>query len=136
MPYTHRTTIRFADADALGHVNHARFLTYCEEARIAFLDDLAAGHGASDELMGRGLIVARVEVDYLRPLFPRREPVEVTVAVEHLGTRSFTLSYDVRQDGALASRVRTVVVAYDYAAASSRELTAAERRLLAAHVPS
>ena len=33
----HRETVRFRDLDSLGHVNNAVFLTYLEEARIAYL---------------------------------------------------------------------------------------------------
>ena len=30
--------VRFADTDAMGHVNNATYLTYCEIARVALLD--------------------------------------------------------------------------------------------------
>ena len=32
--YTHRVDVRFADCDPLGHVNHAVYLTYLEQARF------------------------------------------------------------------------------------------------------
>src|SRR6266550_7903332 len=35
--FVHRETVRFRDVDSIGHVNNAVFLTYLEEARIAYL---------------------------------------------------------------------------------------------------
>ena len=35
--FVHRQHVRFNDVDAMGHVNNAVYLTYVEEARIAFL---------------------------------------------------------------------------------------------------
>ena len=42
--------VRFADTDAMGHVNNAVYLTYCEMARIRYWSEvtgepLAAGRG-------------------------------------------------------------------------------------------
>jgi acyl-CoA thioester hydrolase len=34
--FVHPERVRFRDVDALGHVNNAVFLTYLEEARIAY----------------------------------------------------------------------------------------------------
>ncbi|MCH7826958.1 MAG: thioesterase family protein [Bacteroidetes bacterium] len=32
--------IRFSDLDAMGHVNNAKYLTYLEEARIDYLNNI------------------------------------------------------------------------------------------------
>jgi acyl-CoA thioesterase FadM len=61
-------------------------------------------------------------------------PVETTVWVEHVGTKSFRLGASMAQDGAVVGRATSVLVAYDYAAGTSRPLTDAERELLSAHV--
>lgn len=36
-------TVRFADLDPWGHVNHARYLSYFESARIELLDEIGFG---------------------------------------------------------------------------------------------
>jgi acyl-CoA thioester hydrolase len=36
-------TVRFADLDPYDHVNHARYLTYFESARIEMLDEMGFG---------------------------------------------------------------------------------------------
>ena len=58
--FVHRETVRFRDLDSLGHVNNAVFLTYLEEARIAYLAPLGAE--------ATNMILARVEIDFRAPL--------------------------------------------------------------------
>ena len=40
--FKHRTKldIRFVDIDAFGHVNNAHYLTYFEQARVRYFDDI------------------------------------------------------------------------------------------------
>ena len=47
-PFSHTASIevRFADTDAMGHVNNATYLTYCEIARIKYWTDVTGGHRA------------------------------------------------------------------------------------------
>jgi acyl-CoA thioester hydrolase len=55
--------IRWRDLDALGHVNSAVFATYFEEAREAWL------LRALNRMVRREeIVVARIEIDYLRPV--------------------------------------------------------------------
>ena len=35
-----KMNIRFSDLDAMGHVNNAKYLTYLEEARIDYLNNI------------------------------------------------------------------------------------------------
>ena len=55
MPFVHSETVRFRDVDALGHVNNAVYLTYLEQARIAFLAPMDADQTT--------MILARAEID-------------------------------------------------------------------------
>lgn len=128
VPFSRTFGVRFSDTDALGHVNHARFLAYLEDARI----DLFVGAFGLDEPAELGVIVARVEVDYVRPIFYGSD-VTAWVWLERVGTRSFTLDYRLDQGGETAARARTVIVAYDYVAGASRALSAAEVAGLRAH---
>jgi YbgC/YbaW family acyl-CoA thioester hydrolase len=45
MLHVFETTVRFSDLDPYDHVNHARYLSYFESARIEMLDEI--GHGMS-----------------------------------------------------------------------------------------
>ncbi len=127
VPHTHRVQMRFSDVDSMGHVNNARIITYLEDARIGLLAKLLAGAAAGE---APGLILARTEIDYRRPLLLSPEAVEVDVWLTKIGSKSFDLAYEVRQFGQCAASARTVMVAFDYADQSTRPLTVAEREAL------
>ena len=40
----HEAQVRWSDPDRLGHVNHARYLSYFEDARMALLARSSATH--------------------------------------------------------------------------------------------
>ena len=121
--FVHRETVRFRDLDSLGHVNNAVFLTYLEEARIAYLVPLGAE--ASD------MILARVEIDFRAPLRMGDE-LEIGVRPARVGTKSFDLEYEVHSGGTLAAEAKTVLVSYDYATRRPVELPESWREALAA----
>ena len=123
--FNHAAQMRFSDTDAMGHVNHGRFLTYLEDARVA----LFAATGDAN-LAAVGVILARAEVDYRRPLMLSAQPVNVSVWVAEIGTKSFTLDYELEHEGEIAAQARTVIVGFDYAAQRSRVLTDLERAAL------
>jgi acyl-CoA thioester hydrolase len=120
VPFIHHVQLRFSDYDAMGHVNNARPLTFIEDARLAFMTSLKTP-------VTGGVIVARTEVDYLRPIVPSREPLAVSVDVGDIGRSSFRLVSEIEQDGTVAARASVVMVAYDYGEARSRPLTDDER---------
>lgn len=123
-PYTHQIQLRFSDLDAMGHVNNARYLSYIEDARIGLLRQII---DTMDEQAPPGLILARSEIDHRRPITLSTEPLQVDVWVADVGGKSFTLEYEVRQAGQVAAQARSVMVAFDYATASTRPLTSQER---------
>ena len=92
-----------------------------------------AGDGFA--IVSQGLILARLEIDYVRPLMLSDDPVETDVSVIRIGKSSFDLAYELRHHGEVAARGRTVLVTYDYAAARSRPLTDAERLRLQDELP-
>jgi acyl-CoA thioester hydrolase len=93
-----------------------------------------------DRLPGdSSLILARLEVDYLRQLYYRvGERLCVRTVVTRLGTKSFAVRQELTQDGEVAIRADVVMVAFDFATDASRRLTDEERtfwtRYLAAEV--
>jgi acyl-CoA thioester hydrolase len=108
-PFVHRETVRWRDLDVLGHVNNAVFLSYVEQARIAFLASL----GLVDDARDPKMILARVAIDFRSPA-SHGEVVEVGVRPSHFGTKSFELEHELRVGERLVAEVRTVLVAYDY----------------------
>jgi acyl-CoA thioester hydrolase len=115
--------------DGFGHVNNVTFLTYMQEARTAMLFAGEAAHRAPDLL--KGVVVARHEIDYRRPLEWRPEPIEVEVWVSELKAASFTLRYELidqlNEARLLLAEAMTVLVPFDLAASRPRRLSDGER---------
>ncbi|MER5644635.1 thioesterase family protein [Streptosporangium sp. NPDC002524] len=109
--------VRFADIDSLGHVNNVRFLDYLEDARLALFH--VDPHREGTEPF-KGLVIARHEVDYLRPLTFRPDPVRVESWVTEIRPVRFTLAYEIRDDEEIFVKARSVLVAYDVARAAPR----------------
>lgn len=111
--------VRFGDVDSLGHVNNVRFFDYLEDARLEmFHIDLHREGGTPF----RGLVVARHEIDYRRPLTFRADPVRVESWVTEIRPVRFTLDYEIRDGEEVFVRARSVMVAYDVERAGPRRL--------------
>jgi acyl-CoA thioester hydrolase len=123
----HVEKVRFRDLDPLGHVNNAVFLTYIEQARVAFLSEV----GAATVLEDMNLIVARVEIDFKAPVRFGQE-VEISVRATRFGTKSFDLDYELRVDGEVVAEAKSVQVAYDYDRREAMPLPADWREKLTA----
>ena len=123
MPFVHTETVRFRDVDALGHVNNAAYLTYLEQARIAFLAPMGADQ--------TGMILARAEIDF-RAQVGFGDEVEIEVEPLRVGTKSFELGYTVRVRGAVVAEAKTVLVAFDYSAGQAVPVPDGWRSALAA----
>jgi len=116
--------------DAFGHVNNVAFLTYLEEARVDLLF-VHLGSEAAAEKLAAGVVVARHEIDYKAPLTFRPEPLAIDVWVTTLGTSSFTLAYEMKDDdGPVYARAATVLVPYDVKAERPRRVSEDERDAL------
>ena len=120
----HRTDVqlRFADTDALGHVNNASFATFAEIARLDFLQRLGGSV--------RSLILASLHLDFRRQI-KLGDSVYVETWVEKVGSSSVTLTQRVCANGENAADVKSVVVYFDYANQKSRPLTDDMRAALA-----
>ena len=86
-------TLRYSDQDPMQHINNVAITAMLESGRMHLL---AAVLG--DALEDRGMVLARLAVDYLHEIrFP--EPVEVGGRVVRAGGRSLTSQYAVFQGG-------------------------------------
>jgi acyl-CoA thioester hydrolase len=128
--HIHQFEVRFGDIDMLGHVNNCRYLSYLEDARVAMfrLDPLRNGHRPL-----QGLVIARHEIDYRRPLLLRPEPVRVETWVTEMRAASFAIEYEVRDDEHLYVTATSVIVAYDLESSRARRLTDEETAFLKAY---
>ncbi len=112
--------VRFADTDAMGHVNNASYLTYCEIARAAYYEAVTGQplplgtHGASESM-----ILAEARITFRSPAF-YGETLTIEARVGRIGRTSFTQEYRLTAPDSRYGRARLIAVAdsvqvmYDY----------------------
>jgi acyl-CoA thioester hydrolase len=124
--FEHPVHVRWRDTDALGHVNHAVFLTYLEEGRDAFYAQ-AVGDPS--------YVVARLELDLRAEVRHPDQQVTVRIEAEHLGTTSLTTRETIlTPSGQVAAEARVVTVRWDPTHRQPVAFSETERARLAAAV--
>ena len=106
--------VRYGDLDPQGHVNNARYLTYCEHARISYVRHLGLWQeGAS--WLDFGFILAEVRLTFQKPV-RFGQPLRLGVRTTHLGSKSLAMEYRLEDvhSGEAHCTGSSVMVAYDY----------------------
>jgi acyl-CoA thioester hydrolase len=125
--FEHQVGVRWRDVDALGHVNHAVFLTYLEEGRDAFY----ATTLGSEPIY----VVARIEVDLRAEVRLTDRRVSVRIEVERIGTTSLTTRETILTAAReVAAQARVVTVRWDEDRRKPVPFSGAERAGLTAAV--
>jgi acyl-CoA thioester hydrolase len=125
--FEHAVDVRWRDADSLGHVNHAVFLTYLEEGRDAFFSQTLGSEPI--------YVVVRLEVDLRAEVRLADRRVTVRLEVERLGTTSMTTRETiVVPSGEVAADARVVTVRWDPGQRKPIPFSEAERRQLEARI--
>lgn len=108
-PVTSPFTVRSYELDSFGHLNHAVFLNYFEQARFDALD--ACGWPIRRVLeRGWAVYVVRLEVDYLAEVL-WGDDVRVETWVSSVRRSSMILEQVMtRKDGTIAARARVTGV--------------------------
>jgi acyl-CoA thioester hydrolase len=111
----------------MGHINHARYLSYLEDARMELLSTSPSGlAGAADG--DRGYIAGRLSIDYRHPAMYRPGLVlRVETWVSRIGTKSWTFAHRLLDADTVVAESECVVVAYSYLDAKARPLDPDER---------
>ena len=126
--FVHTLQVRFRDLDAYNHVNNAVYLTYFEEARIAFITAIGMRSLFSPE---RSTVIAHAEVDYRAPA-QLGDQLDIEVTVGEVRNTSYELNYRIvrRSDGRLIATGKTVQVCFNFVLNAPTRLPEAWRRLL------
>ena len=123
--------IRFPDIDALGHVNNAVYLTYFEHSRVHYWRDIFHWN-----LRENGVIVARTEVNYLKPVM-LEDKIACYVRTTRIGNSSFDLSHvlvKITPKGEeICTTGKTVCISFDYALNRPAPLPEKERKKIIAY---
>jgi acyl-CoA thioester hydrolase len=105
--------VRFADTDALGHVNNAIYLSWMELGRMAFTDATLP----DIDWKKTGFILAHVSIDYLEPVF-LEDKVKVYMRAGKIGTKSVVLECLITKTDKNGERPTAkginIIVAFDY----------------------
>lgn len=106
--------IRFSDLDAMHHVNNATYLTYLEEARIAYFNDVLSLPKSSLDFSA---VIARVEIDYLHQISLGDE-LEILTRISKFGIKSASVENLIiiksNDENIVAAASNTKLVYYDY----------------------
>ncbi len=106
--------IRFSDIDSFGHVNNACYLTYYEDARVLYFNEVVEW---DYDWSKKGIILARAEVDFIRPVH-FKDDVYIRTRCSRIGSKSIDLSYEMylldKDKEVLLSSASTVLVMFDY----------------------
>lgn len=124
--------IRFGDIDSQGHVNNVKFLGYLEDARLEMFHGDPVRKG---EEPVRGMVIARHEIDYLRPLLPTVYPIRVETWVTEVRAASFKLAYEIRDDEQVFAAATSTLVAFDPENNRMRRFTPYEREFISRYLP-
>ena len=115
-----KVQVRFVDVDVMGHVNNAVYLNYFESARMHYFNFLL---GEDWDWNGDGIILLKNEIEYLKPVLMHHQPM-IKITVEHIGTKSFVLGYELTVDNNLYCKGSSVLVGYDNVKGKSIEIPA------------
>lgn len=123
--------VRFGDIDSQMHVNNVKFLGYLEDARLEmfYSDPVRKG-----EPPLRGMVIARHEIDYLRPLSGVIDPIRVESWVTEARAASFKLAYEVRDNEHVYAKALSSIVAFDAEAGRLRRFTSQEREYISRYL--
>lgn len=101
--------VRFSDLDVLGHVNNNIYFSYFELTRVHYFRELLGEHWDWKQF---GIVLAKNEVEYVRSVLLNDEP-EIRMYTEHIGTKSFTLLYELVVKDIVYAKGRSVQVCFD-----------------------
>jgi acyl-CoA thioester hydrolase len=120
-----RIQTRWPDFDALGHLNHAIYHVYLDEARDEALRTTVGDFNAWPN------VVVHASIDYRREIALGVREIIVHTQIAEVGRSSVRFEQTiVTPDGELAAEAEAVLVAWDPAARRSREITQEERQRL------
>lgn len=128
-----RFPVHWAELDALGHVNNARYFTWFETARMELFERVGLEFEGTPAV---GPILAHTRCDFLAPV---RYPAEILAGarIESLGNTSFTMEFGAalaESPDRLVARGRGVIVLIDYASGAKVAIPGALRDKLEALV--
>lgn len=85
-------TVRWGDLDSMGHVNNAKYFTYCESARMSYFAAVRMNEHREGERHGPALAAANLN---FRQQVRWPAELEVATRVSEIGRSSFKMEYEL-----------------------------------------
>jgi acyl-CoA thioester hydrolase len=128
--FFHSMEVRYGDLDPQGHLNNAKYLTYFEQARIHYFEELGL-FSRGQSFMDVGTIVADIHIKYLAPVY-LGAPIRVGVRAAAIGNKSITLQETIvdGESGKVYADGTVVLVTYDYRTHETIRVSEAWRRTI------
>ncbi len=109
---------RFADLDALNHLNNIASAVYCETARVEFFTQ-KLGHDFSGNI---NWVLANINLNYLSPVnYPNN--ISIGTRIKHIGNSSLIMEQGLFADDHCFSTAETTLVYVDLKAGKSTSFT-------------
>ncbi len=121
MPYR----VRISDINYGGHVSNAAVLSFFQDGRIGYLQEI--GSFSEQDIGGCGIILPEANVQYKAEMFLGEE-LQIGVRIEELRRSSFIMSYRIERQGEVTVEGTTALVAFDYQERKVRRLPEAFRQ--------
>jgi acyl-CoA thioester hydrolase len=112
-PYVERLEVRWGDLDTMGHVNNAKYFTYCESARMGYFQAVRMPDHYERGRFGPALAAAQLN---FRRQVHWPAAIEVETRVVEIGRTSFKMEYTLirAEDRATVADGGGVIVWVDY----------------------
>jgi acyl-CoA thioester hydrolase len=129
--YTHALQPRFSDIDSYNHVNNAVYLTYFEEARVAFTHACGLRALYTREC---STILVHADIDYKKPAF-LGDTLLIALSCSAVRNSSFEYTYAITReaDAALIATGKTVQVCFNFVLNAPVRVPAGWRDVLQDH---
>lgn len=120
---------RFAETDALGHINNCVLPVWFEQGRTPIFEIFVPGLDIRDWT----LILAKIEVEFVAELFYGAQ-VEIRTWIERIGNSSVHVYQEAWQNGSLCATGRAVQVHFDHQIKQSKPIPDSIRVQLSPHL--
>jgi acyl-CoA thioester hydrolase len=110
--------VPYRDIDAMGHLNNAVYLSYCEFARQKYWDRLVGLRNVFDI----GFVMASASIDYRLPAY-MGDRLEIEIRCGRIGNASFDFSYRITRGDDLVAEARSTQVLWDWDSQKKRPFT-------------
>lgn len=121
--------LRWADFDAISHVNNTAYFEFMQDARISLIHEMGLDKSS---LRSVGHFVARNEIDYIKSVYMDDHHVTVELWVSRFGGASYDVTYNILNEaGEVCAKAKSVMVTVDVASAAAIRIPDEVRTALA-----